>query len=156
MDLTKQYVEWKFDQIDPADIIKIVDDTIMKDDGPVDKYLDLSLFFDGNGTDFESKLIKFVKFPIPECVLLPIVIKGLGKIKDYDDNGLIGGLLTARSNWGFKDKYDELYYSLDHYMVEEREYSSIEMIKKFISEWIIKHDTQIINDGIWVKNEPAA
>jgi hypothetical protein len=73
MDLTKQYVEWKFDQIDTSDIIKIVDDAIMKEDGPVDQYLDLSLFFDGNGTDFESKLEAISKLPLN--VLVPLSYK---------------------------------------------------------------------------------
>lgn len=145
MDLTLFYVKFTFNQIGRDEIVFFVDNQIQNGLCLNDEVMELSLSKTIDDYEFEKRLLRFVKFPIALEQVKYVVYKGLKRIDGFNDHGLLHGLMIARNIWGLDDEYSELYFHLDHYLIDEREYTGVDTIKLYIDEWISKRNYSVYN-----------
>ena len=144
MDLTSEYINFILKNTTREKIVNNLDCLIEGGLCLTDDVLDLALSTYYDDYEFGKSLLRFVVLPLPKTTVLESIELGLNRYLTNGNIDMIEGLRLLRNNFCVHEDIVDLYYVLDHYWIEEPEWTSRGEIDKYIMGWLA--------DAIYTKN----
>jgi len=146
MDLTYQYLLWRFGILDRPEIIGLVDAEILKIPRPPEELLNLSLSNTADELVFADLMHPFInEKQFTAETLLPIVTAAVRKTSPTSAGKLFDGLswfVYALGNQRVDSPINDLFYRLDHLLTHDipDKFATTDDIAELFSKWLQERD----------------